>query len=70
MYHEGPLLILMPTQVTSRRDREHHEYLIVTNYLCQVGMEDGSLDEWYDSPHCNASADKAISIRTLGDARN
>ena len=35
-----------------------------------VVVDDGSLDEWYDSPRCIASAYKAISIKTLGDARN
>ena len=35
-----------------------------------VGVDDGSLDEWYDSPRCIASAYKAISIKTLGDAMN
>ena len=33
-------------------------------------MDDGSVDEWYDSPHYIASSYKAISIKTLGDARN
>ena len=55
-----PSLILMPTQATGRRG--HHEYLSVTNVLCQVGMDDGSLDEWYDSPFCIASSYKAINI--------
>ena len=55
-----PSLILMPTQATGRRG--HHEYLSVTNVLCQVGMDDGPVDEWYDSSCCIASSNKAISI--------
>ena len=35
-----------------------------------VRIGDGSLDEWYDSPHCIASAYKAINIKTLGKAKN
>ena len=35
-----------------------------------VGIGDGSLDEWYDSPCCIASAYEAISIKTLGDVKN
>ena len=58
----------MPTHTTGRRG--HHKYISITDVLCQVGMDDGSLDEWYDSPHYIASAYKAISIKTLGDARN
>ena len=33
-------------------------------------MDDGSLDEWHDSPRCIAPTYKSISIKTLGDARN
>ena len=35
-----------------------------------VGIDDGSLDERYDSSRCIASAYEAISIKTLGDAKN
>ena len=35
-----------------------------------VGIDDGSLDERYDSPCCIASAYDAISVKTLGDAKN
>ena len=38
--------------------------------IVTVGMDDGSLDEWCDGPHYIASAYKAISIKTLGDAGN
>ena len=61
-------LILMLIQAAGRRG--HHEYLSVTNVLCQIGMDDGSLDEWHDSPRCIAPTYKSISIKTLGDARN
>ena len=35
-----------------------------------VGIDDGSLDEWYDSPRNIASAYEAISIKTVSDAKN
>ena len=63
-----PSLILMSTQANGCRG--HNEYLSFTNVLYQVGMDDGPLGEGYDSPRCIASAYTAISIKTLGDARN
>ena len=50
--------------------REYHEYQVFRMPFVTVGIDDCSLDEWYDSPRCIASAYKDISIKTLGGAKN